>query len=94
MIHLFFNYYTIRAHSNLLKLGGCIRFELLQFFVQLLQHEIVSWNLNLIFKNLLYHSMVNDCALKVSSKMFGCFRVLLYSIEETSKFLETIDVSA
>ena len=38
--------------------------------------------------------MVNDCAFKVSSKMFGRFGVLLYSIGETSKFLETIDVSA
>ena len=36
MIHLFFKYYVIKTHANLLKLGGWIRFELLQFCVQLL----------------------------------------------------------
>ena len=94
MIHLFFKYYTIKTHSNLLKLGGCIRVELLQFCVQSLQHEIVSLNLNLVFKTLLYHSIMNDCAFEVISKMFGCFGVLLYSIGATSKFFETTDVSA
>ena len=49
---------------------------------------------NLVFKNLLYHSMVNDCAFEVTSKMFGCFGVLLYSIGETNKFFEATDVSA
>ena len=94
MIHLFFKYYTIKAHSNLLKLGGCIRFELLQFFVQFLKHKIVSVNPNLVFKNLLYHSMANDCAFEAISKMFGSFGVLLYSIGETCKIFETTDVSA
>ena len=94
MIHLFFKCCTIKAHSNPLKLGRCIRFELLQFCVQFLQHEIVSPNLNLVFKKLLYHSMVNDCAFEVISKMFCCFGILQYSIEGTSKFFETTDVSA
>ena len=94
MIDLLFKYYTIKTHSSLLKLGGCIRFELLQFCVQFLQHEIVSLNLNLVFKKSLYHSMVNDCASEVISKMFGCFGVLLYSIGGTSNFFETTDVSA
>ena len=94
MIHLFFKYYTIRAHANLLRLGRCIWFELSQFCVQFLQHEIVSLNLNLVFENLLYHSMVNDSAFEVISNMFCCFGVLLYSIGKTSKFFETTDVSA
>ena len=38
--------------------------------------------------------MVNDCAFKVISKMFGSFGVLLYGIGGTSNFFETTDVSA
>ena len=51
---------------------------------------MVSLNLNLAFKNLLYHSMVNDCAFEVISKMLGCFGVLLYSIGETIKFMRPL----
>ena len=38
--------------------------------------------------------MVNDFAFEVTSKMFGCFEKLLYSIGETSNFFETTDVPA
>ena len=51
---------------------------------------IVSSNLNLILKNLLYHSMVNDCAFEVILKMFGCFGVLLYSRGGTNEFLRPL----
>ena len=90
MIHLFFKYCTIKVHSNLLKLGRCIRFKLSQFVCNLYNMKL----LNLAFKNLLYHSKVNDYAFEVISKMLGCFVVLLCSIGKTSKSFETTDVSA
>jgi hypothetical protein len=62
--------------------------------VQFLYQEIISLNLNLVIKNLLYHSIVNDCACEVISGMFGCFGVLLCSVVGTGNIFETTNVSA